>query len=148
MDDDARPFGLVDLFCLLLVVACAAGTRAGYVGWCGGGSVTAFEVQAQGPVRQVGDAASGGQTELQALAANLRDERWFGCLAPLADEEEETAHASPGYPWLLSLAGRVHQRPAALVRWTQCWLGVVTVVACFFFARRAFGSVVIGTIAG
>lgn len=143
-------FGLLDLVCLLLVVGCAAGVRAGYVAhYAGEGPAdTVFAVQGPGPARTVPGESGPARTELQDLVHNLRDERRFVCLAPLSDRAEETADVAPGYPWLLSLAERVQDQPAMLVRWVQCGLGALTVLCYFFFARRAFASTIAGTLAG
>jgi hypothetical protein len=143
-------FGLMDLVCLLVVVGCAAGVRAGYVAhYAGEGAAdTVFIVQGRGPTRSVPGASGPSRTELEDLAHNLRDENRFACLAPLSDRDEETADVAPGYPWLVSLAARVEDEPAMLVRWVQCGLGALTVLCYFFFARRAFASTVAGTIAG
>ena len=60
----------------------------------------------------------------------------------LASGVEDTAHASPGYPWLLGLLGRVlpGDRLDLYVRWGQCGLGALTAGLYFLFARRAFRS--------
>jgi hypothetical protein len=145
------PLRLVDLLWLLLVIGCAAGARIWYVAACTdhGHATAPFAVQGRGPVRSVAaDSGAPTRSELEELAANVRDENWFGCEAPLADHEEETAHIAPGYPWLLGMAGRLQEQPAALVRWYQCGLGTLTVLFYFFFARRAFGSTPAGVIAG
>src|SRR5947209_3213693 len=143
-------FGLVDLACLLLVVGGAAGLRAGYIAhYAGDGPAdTVFVVQGQGPTRAVPGETGAQRSELEDLAHHLNEQRWFGCLAPLADRDEETADVAPGYPWLLSLAARVQDEPAMLVRWVQCGLGALTVLCYFLFARRAFASTIAATIAG
>ncbi len=148
MNDTPR-FGLVDLICLLLVVGAAAGARIAYVlNFSAEGQATpVLVVQGQGPARVPPGESGPARTELEDLVHNLREGRWF-CLTPLADQEEETAHVAPGYPWLRGLAGRIHDEPEMLVRWVQCGLGSLTVLCYFFFARRAFASTLAGTIAG
>lgn len=148
--NDAPRFGLADLVCLLLVVGCAAGVRAWYVARCtdNGQRAPAFVVQGQGPARALQGDTGPAQTEVEDLARNVREERWFAGMAPLCDHREETAHVAPGYPWLLGTIGRFHDHPALLVRWGQCALGALTILCCFFFARRAFASTLVGTIAG
>jgi hypothetical protein len=141
--NDAPRFALADWLCLLLVVAAAAGVRVWYVAVYAdnGTSEPHYVVQGQGPVRD-------GTTEIADLAQHVRDERWFGGLAPLSDQPEETAHVAPGYPWLLGILGRWHDDPAMLMRWAQCGLGVLTVLCCFVFVRHAFSSTVAAVIAG
>jgi hypothetical protein len=148
--NDSPPMGPIDWLCLLLVLVCAAGTRAGYVYFCAaeGQSTPAFAVQGQGPVRPSLDPNAPARTELDDLIQHVREERRFACRAPLSDREEETAHVAPGYPWLLGMVGRLHDQPEMLVRWTQCGLGALTVLCWFCFARRAFASTVAATIAG
>jgi hypothetical protein len=143
-------FGILDLICLLLVVGGAAGLRAGYVAHYAGAGPhdTVFVVQGDGPTRAMPGETGLARSELHDLANHLREERWFGCLTPLSDRAEETADVAPGYPWLLSLAGRVQDEPAMLVRWVQCGLGALTVLCYFFFARRAFASTLAATLAG
>jgi 4-amino-4-deoxy-L-arabinose transferase-like glycosyltransferase len=149
---EAPRFRILDLLGLLLVVACAAGLRAGYVVLCttDGDAVAPFAVQGQGPKRSLPGPDGTRRSELEDLVRHLREtpeQPWFGCLAPLSDQEEETADIAPGYPWLLGLAGRV-DRPDMVTRWTQVGLGTLTVLCYFFFARRAFGSTLAGTVAG
>src|SRR5205085_4795630 len=126
----------------------AAGTRVGYVTNAGMADA-AFAVQGQGPPRSLpGENGPTARTELDELIHSLREERRFACRAPLSDQVETTAHVAPGYPWLVSLVTRVQDDPAPLVRWIQCGLGALTALCYFFFARRAFGSTLAGTIAG
>jgi 4-amino-4-deoxy-L-arabinose transferase-like glycosyltransferase len=149
MNDWPR-FGVVDLICVLLLVGVAAGVRAAYVFdfAAEGQGMPPFEVQGQGIARPVPGTNGETRTEQQELIQNLREQRWFGCLAPLADHEEETANVAPGYPWLVSLASRVTDAPDALVRWVQCALGALTVLCYYLFAHRAFASTLAASLAG
>lgn len=148
--NDAPRFGLADWLCLILVVSCAAGARACYVSACSanGNLYPACVVQGQGLSRTLPGDTGPARTEIEDLARNVPEERWFGGLTPLCDHREETAHVAPGYPWLLGMLGRFHDRPALLVRWAQCGLGALAVLCCFLFARRVFASLLVGTIAG
>jgi 4-amino-4-deoxy-L-arabinose transferase-like glycosyltransferase len=152
--NEARRFGVIDVLCMLLVVGSAAAARAGYVVLATnhGNAAAPFEVQGQGPRRALPGPTEPGltepqRTELEDLVQNLREQHWFGCLAPLSDREEDTADRAPGHPWLLGMAGRL-DRPDMIVRWVQVGLGSLTVLCYFFFARRAFGSTLAGTLAG
>jgi 4-amino-4-deoxy-L-arabinose transferase-like glycosyltransferase len=148
--NDAPQFCLADWLCLILVVSCAAGARACYISACtaNGNLSPAFVVQGHGPSRTLPGDTGPPRTEIDDLAHNVQEERWFGGLAPLCDHREETAQIAPGYPWLLGMLGRFHDRPALLVRWGQCGLGALAVLCCFLFARRVFASLLVGTIAG
>src|SRR5262249_9499493 len=88
--------------------------------------------------------------EQDALIHNLEERSWFGCRAPLAAKEEETAHTAPGYPWLVASLVRVVELATRdrTVRWLQCGLGTGTAGLYFLFARRAFRSRAVGTLAG
>ena len=141
-------FGPSDLICMLLVVGLAAGTRVGYV-VNAGATQPAFAVQGQTPAWVMpGENGPQAQTELEDLTQHLREERRFACRAPLSTHVETTAHVAPGYPWLVSLAGRIQDDPAPLMRWVQCGLGALTALCYFFFARRAFASTLVGALAG
>jgi 4-amino-4-deoxy-L-arabinose transferase-like glycosyltransferase len=131
-------FRSLDVILFLLVLAIAAGVRAGYLRTCAENGYSA------GPLR-VQDDRSG---EIQALVDNLTQFQWFGGFAPLASVEEQTAHTSPGYPWLLALLARVPSYLPPTVRWIQCGLGALTAVIYFLFARRAFRSRFAGLLAG
>ena len=71
-------------------------------------------------------------------------------MRPLADHEELTAHVSPGYPLLLGLLASVLDAPTLepVVRWVQAALGALTAGLYFLFARRAFHSLYVATLAG
>jgi 4-amino-4-deoxy-L-arabinose transferase-like glycosyltransferase len=154
---EMRRFGLKDSLLLLLVVAAAAGARVGYLlKYADGASATGpYLVEAPSPRLHglpAGAVLRGQErpTELDALLHNLDKDQWFGSLAPFAPAEEQTAHVSPGYPWLLSLLGRAvgADHLDALVRWLQAALGTLTAGLYFLFGRRAFRSLAVGTVAG
>jgi hypothetical protein len=128
-----RRFGLADALLLLVVLAAAGGARAWYLVEFG-----TYIVQVQAP----------DEMELILLIDNLHSEGWFGTYAPLADAEEQTAHVSPGYPWLVALAQDWTDDWAPLVLWAQCGLGALTAGCYFLFARRGFHSLTVATLAG
>jgi 4-amino-4-deoxy-L-arabinose transferase-like glycosyltransferase len=137
-----RPFGIVDVLLFLAVLVAAGGARAWYLlNECPGQGAE------PGPV-QVQDDVSG---DLDILVHNLQDGSGFRGRIPLTDEEKETAHSAPGYPWLLAM---VHRAPLVLtsvdqeMRWLQGILGALTAGLYFLFARRAFQSRVVGVLAG
>ncbi len=151
-----RPFGLVDFLLLLLVLAAASGVRVWYLLAVADGGLTSgpLVVQDSAPVLSLplGTEMRGRPqpTELDALVHNLREDSWYGSLAPFAAAEERTAHTSPGYPWMLSLLARRLSAedvdPAA--RWIQCVAGVLTAGLYFLFGRRAFDSRLVAVLAG
>ncbi len=158
---DMRRFGPVDLLLLVLllvlVLAVAGGLRAGYLLRCadGGRSDGPLRVQDASPPLADFDApeemrGAPRPTEFDALVDNVRNHRWFGSLAPLASKEERTAHVSPGYPWLVGTLGRFlsEDRLDSSVRWLQVVLGALTAGFYYLFARRAFRSLPVGTLAG
>jgi 4-amino-4-deoxy-L-arabinose transferase-like glycosyltransferase len=134
-----RRFGAADLLLLALVLAAAAGARAGYLWGCADGG------RSGGPLL-----VQDRPAELDALVRNLRENGTFAGPAPFAAGEEQTAHVAPGYPLLLAGLARL-AGPAALdstVRWVQCGLGALTAGLYFLFARRVFGSPAVATLAG
>ena len=144
-----RRFGFVDFLLLVVVLAAAAGTRAGYLISCADGGRTAGPLLVQDPLPPLPGLPSGTEmlgrkepTELDALVHNVKEHRWFGSLAPFADKEEATAHVAPGYPWLVGQLARFQEPDAAdrIVRCIQVGLGTLTAVLYFLFARRAFHS--------
>src|SRR5438270_4307256 len=154
MISESRPWRATDWAALVVVVAVAASLRCWYVSAAadGGKGAAALEVAGQTarPNLPVDVPKRGHKrpTELDNLVRNLEEEHWFGSLAPLADKEEKTAHVSPAYPWLMSLPARFDLPVDALMRWSQAGLGTVTAACYFFFARRAFHSLLAGFLAG
>jgi 4-amino-4-deoxy-L-arabinose transferase-like glycosyltransferase len=147
---------LPDLLLMLIVLAVAGGGRAWYLIRCTDSGKTAGPVEVQGPSPRL-DHDDGVEfrgrknpAELDALIDNLAKDKWFGSLAPLANEEERTAHRAPGYAWVAALAVRWLGDADAdrAVRWGQCLLGALTAACYFFFARRAFRSTLVGFLAG
>jgi 4-amino-4-deoxy-L-arabinose transferase-like glycosyltransferase len=158
---DIRRFTLADFLVLLLVLAAAAGARAGYLTACADGGRTEGPLRVQEAGPPLTDFTPSEEvrgyprpTDLDTLIDNVHRHLWFGNLAPFASHEEQTAHASPGYPWLVGLLGRgldASLGPGRLdsaVRWLQAGLGTLTAGLYFLFARRAFRSRGVATLAG
>jgi hypothetical protein len=138
---EMRRFGLADVTLFLVVLAAAAGARAWYISDQVEGGTSADRVYVQ----------DDRSAELDQLVQSVKRDGSFRSRAPLAAGEEETAHTSPGYPWLLGQAARLvedGQSLESLVRWAQCGLGALTAGFYFLFARRAFRSLLVGTLAG
>jgi 4-amino-4-deoxy-L-arabinose transferase-like glycosyltransferase len=136
---EMRRLTLADGLLLAAIVALAAGTRAGYLISC------AANAQNAGPLR-----VETSPSELETLVDNIRTSQRFVSRPPFAAEEQETAHLSPGYPWLMAMVGKLVD-PAALpstMRWLQCALGALTAGLYFLFARRAFQSRIVATLTG
>jgi 4-amino-4-deoxy-L-arabinose transferase-like glycosyltransferase len=143
-------FRFGDLMQLLLVVALAAGLRAGYLHLaCDNGYADPVHV-VQGSTRPATppDAGNEAHAQLDPLVRNLAQKGAFSAVAPLSDSEELTAHAAPGYYWLVAQLVRWYDEFALLARWGQCALGALTVGCLFFFARRVFDSAVVALVAG
>jgi hypothetical protein len=132
-----RPFGLGDAVLFLLVLAAAAGVRAGYLAF---GCDSARQ---GGPILVQGEAP-----ELRALVTSVKERGLFASQAPFAATEEPTAHTAPGYPWLVGLLARLPVDLDPTVRWIQSGLGSLTAGLYFLFARRAFRSLLVGFLAG
>jgi 4-amino-4-deoxy-L-arabinose transferase-like glycosyltransferase len=158
---------------LILVIGCAAVARGWFLVACADGGWLGAGLQVQGdfprPPLAEGTRFRGRPvpTELDNLAANVAGRGEFSGRAPLAEQEEPTAHVAPGYPWLLgtiaewkedeTLIRLVPARPADakefdatdwIMRWLQCVLGSLTAALYFLFARRAFRSTAVAIIAG
>jgi 4-amino-4-deoxy-L-arabinose transferase-like glycosyltransferase len=136
-----RRFGVMDMLMFLVVLAGAAGARAWYVNTCAQGGLAPGPFQVQEDDRK----------EQLLLVGNLKEGQGFTTLAPLAKGVEPTAHVAPLYPWLLSLLDqRMPNRDATdqAWRWIQVGLGTLTAGLYFLFARRAFHSLLAGTLAG
>jgi hypothetical protein len=138
---DVRRFGLLDVILLLCIVAGAGAIRAWYLSCCadGGAAQAPFRVQ------------DGDLSEAESLIRNLKDGNGFVGPAPLAAGEEATAAVPPLYPWLVSLVeGRLADQAAVQqwLRWGQVCLGALTAGLYFLFARGAFRSLLVGTLAG
>jgi hypothetical protein len=93
------------------------------------------------------------KAERDKVIAHLKDGHGFLAQAPLADKEELTAHQTIAYPGLLSLldptwVGLAADETDQLVRWLQCGLGTLAAGLYFLIARRAFHSLLVGTLTG
>lgn len=157
---------ILEVVVLLAIVAAAAGARVGYLVTYADQGIGEGPFQVQGPTPEVvlktGNSAEDRlvSREIDVLAANLRENRWFGSPAPFAAGEEQTAHVAPAYPYLVAETGRVapyvlpHDSTTEedvrlqLVRWVQCGLGALTAGLYFLFARRAFGNWLVAILAG
>jgi 4-amino-4-deoxy-L-arabinose transferase-like glycosyltransferase len=136
-----------------LVLLVAGAVRAGYLWSCvdRGAAESPFPMQDRPRALGTPLARTDGQpitNEQDNLVTNLAQRHWFGGLAPLADQEEDTAHVAPGYPYLLAGAQLLLPEPHQGVRWLQALLGTLTVGCYFFFARRAFGSLAVAGVTG
>jgi hypothetical protein len=140
-------------------VVLAAGTRGGYLYFVlENGFAATAPLQVQDSWPEVEAAGSSRTNLLDQLARNLREGNGFTATSylPARNEKtgqpvpEETAHVSPGFPWLVSLAYRVvdENTVPALVRWCQCALGAITAGLYFLFARRAFRSLLVALLTG
>jgi 4-amino-4-deoxy-L-arabinose transferase-like glycosyltransferase len=154
---DMRRFGATDLLLLVLVLAVAGGLRAGYLMSCADRSRSDGPLRVQDPSPTLTDVAvpedvrgAPRPTEQDVLIHNVQHDRWFGVPAPFAPNEERTAHVAPGYPWLVGTLGRFvpADRLDSTVRWIQMALGTLTAGLYYLFARRAFRSLLVGTLAG
>ncbi len=144
---DMRRFGPADLFLLLVVLGVGAGARAGYLMQC------ANDGRADGPLRvQEAPVPAPGQQadEERTLIDNVKADFWFASEAPFSKDVETTAHVAPGYPYLVGLLAQqvAPDQLTFTVRWAQVGLGGLTAVFYYLFARRAFRSLLAGTLAG
>jgi hypothetical protein len=146
---EAPPLGTTGWIGLIVVILLAASARVGYLATCceWGASPPRLVVQGDGPrldfAAQTQLRNQDAPTEFDNLVHNRREHHWFGGLAPLADKEEQTAHAAPGYYWLAS-----YFASDADLRRLQAGLGLLTVICLFFFARDAFASNAVALIVG
>ena len=105
---DTPPLGTMGWIGVAVVLLLASVTRIGYLTACcdAGAAAPRFLVQGDGPRPDFAPGVTlrdrDRPTEFDNLVHNLREHRWFGSLAPLADREESTGHVSPGYYWLAS----------------------------------------------
>jgi hypothetical protein len=138
---ELRRFTLADLLLFVLIVGSAGAIRAGYLALC------CRQATNDGPYQVQDD----NRAERDSLVRNLQEGNGFMGRAPLAAAEEKTAHVSIAYPWLLSLVNLKSDDPEAnfrIVRWVQAGLGALTAGIYFLFARRAFRSRLVATLAG
>jgi len=139
---------------LLLVLSVAGALRAGYVAVCANQGRQDGPVAVQGaePLSHYppGTTFRGKAvpTQLDNLVANVTDHSTFGCLAPLADEDEPSAHVAPGFPWLHGFLAKYTDSADLALRWLNVVLGALTAGCYFFFAHRAFRHVFVAMLAG
>ena len=145
---EMRRFGMSDFLWLLLVLITAGGLRTAYL-------MAEADYGRDDPPVRVQDSSPklelpGRPTEMQSLVDNLRDNTWFGTLAPFANREEQTSHIAPGLPWLLGSLAKVLPESSfhRTVRWLNVALGTMTAGLYFLFARRAFRHLTVATVAG
>ncbi|MBL8793605.1 MAG: glycosyltransferase family 39 protein, partial [Planctomycetia bacterium] len=149
---EARRLRLADLIPLLLVLAVAAGARVGYLITYAGDAGNPGPMIVQDAPPELALPLGGRLNEVEALAQNIKEYRWFGTLAPFAPREEQTAHVAPGYPWLLGELERI--LPSELgpfdrfLRWAQCVLGVLTAGLYYLIAREAFPGRLVAFLTG
>ena len=138
----SRRLGIFDCLWLLLVAAVALAARSWYLSeWAENG-------RSLGPLQVQGTPAP---ADLKDIVVNLTEERLFASQPPLASGDEQTAHVSPGYPFLmawLDLAPVGLDSSDRTMRWLQCLLGTLTALIYSLLARRAFGSMAVAVIAG
>ncbi len=137
-----RRLGIIECLWLLGVVVVAMAARVWYLNeWTDGGrSAGPLQVQGAPP-----------PSDLKAILAHLTEDHWFASRAPLATEEETTAHVSPGYPYLMAWMDRAPTNLGTLdrtMRWFQCLLGTLTALLYALLARRAFGSMFVAVLTG
>ena len=137
-----RRLGIIECLWLLGIVVVAMAARVWYLNeWADGGrSAGPLQVQGTPP-----------PSDLKAILAHLTEDHWFGSRAPLAADEEQTAHVSPGYPWLMAWVDKAPTSLGTLdrtMRWLQCLLGSLTALLYALLARRAFGSLFVAVLTG
>ena len=152
---EPRRFQAVDTLLLLLILAVAFGARAGYLLLCTLPQYPGGWLQVQQPIppasSQNGTEAK-EDPELSELYHNYKAGNGIAGHVPFGDKDKEevTAYRSPGYPLLLGVLGRVLDDDTlrSWIRWIQAVLGTLTAGVYFLFARRAFRSLTVGTLAG
>jgi 4-amino-4-deoxy-L-arabinose transferase-like glycosyltransferase len=144
---EPRRFGVEDLVLLLLVLGVAAGLRALYLNAEADYSQS-DPVHVQDPSPRL--PLPRHPSEMESLVHNLKEHTWFGTLAPFADREEQTAHRAPGLPWILGGIAKIVSADSFpnTVRWLNAALGTLAAGVYFLFARRAFRSLTVATVAG
>ncbi|HMF14896.1 MAG TPA: hypothetical protein VKE94_21420 [Gemmataceae bacterium] len=147
--------GLTDVIVFGMLLAVAAGVRVWFLSIAAdnGTTIGPLRVQDARPPAPADTNPRGRSTgtELDVLAGNLKDKNQFACRPPFAQQVEETAHVSPGYPYFLSLLDRVSDGPDKadqVARWLQAGLGALTAGLYFVIALVAFRSRVVAILAG
>jgi hypothetical protein len=136
---EVRRFTLLDGLLLIVVVAAAAGLRAGYLIAC------ADYARNDGPLR-----VETPLPELDSLVRNLKAQQRFALTSPSTGKEVDTAAIAPGYPVLMAAVNHLVDDAVlpSTMRWGQCGLGALTAGLYFLFARRAFLSSLVAVLAG
>lgn len=143
-----------DYIFLVVVLVLAAGSRFGYLYlavdqakgtpvWQVQGDPPHYPMQAGTKLRD-----KENPNELDNLVHSLHENGQFASIAPLAGEQETTAHVAPGYPWLVAQVAKLNMDTDALMRWIQAGLGTLTAFFYYLFARRGFGSTRVALLAG
>jgi 4-amino-4-deoxy-L-arabinose transferase-like glycosyltransferase len=136
-----RRFGGLEWLLVAVVLAVAAGARCGYLHICAQDGATAGPLQVQDPPDE-------GWAE---LVDNLSRDAGFGRRPAEGQPVVSMARPAPLYPGLVAGVRRISpDMPSAerRTRWLQCGLGTLTALLLFLFARQAFQSNLVGTIAG
>jgi 4-amino-4-deoxy-L-arabinose transferase-like glycosyltransferase len=146
-------FGRRDLCLALFVFALAAGIRVEYVLTANTDRLAPHPpFQVQDPETAISLVRSGSPaTDRDGLVESIAQTNRLASRAPLAKDVEETAHISPGYPYLVGYMSRWIDDSATTseaIIWTQCGLSSLTAVLYLLFARLVFGSLWIGVLAG
>ena len=125
------------------VVASPAGAGAG-----GGAAPRPRRNAEDGHIKKL--AGYGGVTDLDEIVRKFRTANKYESRTPVNPRSDDTAYTSPGYPLIVGLLARVlpDEKLETTIRWGQCGLGTLTAALYFLFARRAFGSRFVATLAG
>jgi hypothetical protein len=131
-------FGLAEALLLAGVVVVAAALRLGYLTWLADAG------------RSPGPLAAQESGDTGELLESLQEGGAFAAHAPYSADREATAHAAPGYPYLVWGLGRLTgaDNRDRSVRWLQAVLGTATAAFCFLFLYRSFHSRTAATLAG
>ncbi|MFQ3592265.1 MAG: hypothetical protein SNJ82_03630, partial [Gemmataceae bacterium] len=145
---EQRRFGPFDFLLLLVVLAVAGGARVAYLQFAADGSRSEGYLRVQ---ERAADRPDMPADEMRQLIEAVRQGGLFA-KAPFGKEDEQTAHVSPGYPYLVGLLARApfieSDKLFSIVRWAQVAMGTLTAALFFLFARRAFRSLLVGLVAG
>lgn len=150
----SRPSPFLTFLLALAVLAAAGAVRFWALSSLAeAGKEAAWQVQSAAAVL-----GADGKSDQAVLLENLKTRGFvhgFRSHAPLTGQEEDTAHAAPGYPAFRALVEGLAapqigfgDSPAQLTRWTQAALGSLTALFVFLAATRAFQSRVVGLLAG
>ena len=141
---DMRRFGPARFPAAAARVAAAAAARAGYLLTCRGQR----QAQGAGPLRRPRGQAA---TEQDADRATCRRDFRFASRGPVRRRRGDDGPRLAGLPVPGRPAGQLRAATTSwsfTVRWIQVGLGALTAAFYFLFARRAFRSLAVGTLAG